>query len=50
MPKMPEMPEMPRMPIMLEMQTTSSITKAHSITMARAQKGGRRWSPPGGYN
>ena len=30
--------------------TMSSITKAYSISMARAKKGGRRWSPPGGYN
>ena len=28
----------------------SSITKAHSITMAGAQMGGRRWSPPGVFN
>ena len=28
----------------------SSITKAYSISMAGAKKGGRRWSPPGGYN
>ena len=48
MPQMPQMPQMPRMPIMLEMQTTSSITKAHSITMARAQKGGAAVVPPGG--
>ena len=28
----------------------SATTKAYSITMAGAKKGGRRWSPPGGYN
>ena len=28
----------------------SSTTKAYSISMAEAKKGGRRWSPPGGYN
>ena len=30
--------------------TMRSITKAYSISMAGAKKGGRRWSPPGGYN
>ena len=28
----------------------SSTKKAYSISMAEAKKGGRRWSPPGGYN
>ena len=28
----------------------SSTTKAYSISMAEAKKGGRRWSPPRGYN
>ena len=28
----------------------SATTKAYSTTMGRAKKGGRRWSPPGGYN
>ena len=28
----------------------SSTTKAYSITIAGAKKGGRRWSPSGGYN
>ena len=28
----------------------SATAKAYSTTMGRAKKGGRRWSPPGGYN
>ena len=28
----------------------SATTKAYSTTMGWAKKGGRRWSPPGGYN
>ena len=28
----------------------SSTMKAYSISMAEAKKGGRWWSPPGGYN
>ena len=28
----------------------SATTKAYSTTMGRAKEGGRRWSPPGGYN
>ena len=28
----------------------SATTKVCFITMAWAKKGGRRWSPPGGYN
>ena len=27
----------------------SATTKAYSTTMGRAKKGGRRWSPPGGF-
>ena len=28
----------------------SATAKPCSTTMGRAKKGGRRWSPPGGYN
>ena len=35
---------------LLQSATQSATTKAYSTTMGRAKKGGRRWSPPGGFN
>ena len=35
---------------LLQSATQSATTKAYSTTMGRAKKGGRRWSPRGGYN
>ena len=34
----------------LQSATQSATTKAYSTTMGRTKKGGRRWSPPGGFN
>ena len=34
----------------LQSATQSATTKAYSTIMGRAKKGGRRWSPPGGFN
>ena len=35
---------------LLQSATQSATTKACSTIMGRAKKGGRRWSPPGGFN
>ena len=35
---------------LLQSATQSATTKAYSTTMGRTTKGGRRWSPPGGFN
>ena len=35
---------------LLQSATQSATTKAYSTIMGRAKKGGRRWSPPGGFN
>ena len=35
---------------LLQSATQSATTKGYSTTMGRAKKGGRRWSPPGGFN
>ena len=35
---------------LLQSATQSATTKAYSTTMGRTKKGGRRWSPPGGFN
>ena len=35
---------------LLQSAAQSATTKAYSTTMGRAKKGGRRWSPPGGFN
>ena len=35
---------------LLRSATQSATTKAYSTTMGRTTKGGRRWSPSGGFN